>query len=140
MVHFPGGAPPLVDRPHHQALPAAHITGRENTGEVGGELAEGRFHVAALVLGYPQLAQHKILRAKETHGQQYQLRRPDLLSTGDLAWDQAAVGARDPFDLDGVDFFDLAIFITYEALALDGEGARVLPVNGHGLFLTVIHL
>src|SRR5690242_14601899 len=92
----------LVDRPHDQALAAAHVAGREDARDAGHKLAVFRLRVRAGVLLHAELVEQLILRPAEAQRQQQQLGREDLLRSGDVARDGPAV-VPDPLDADGVD-------------------------------------
>ena len=48
-IHLARGAPPLVDGPDHQALPATHVTRGKDARDAGGELAVDRLSIGPRV-------------------------------------------------------------------------------------------
>src|SRR5437868_2754099 len=80
----------LVDRPHHQALAAPHVAGREHPRHARREPAVLRLRVRPRVLLHPELVQQLVLRAAEAQRQQHQLGRECLLAARDVPRERPA--------------------------------------------------
>src|SRR6516164_9588275 len=65
--------PAFVDGPHHQALPAAHVAGREYAPYVRRKLPVLRLGVGALVLLHAELIEELTLRPAEAKCQEHEL-------------------------------------------------------------------
>src|SRR5262249_31941341 len=118
-IALPRRATALVDRPHDQALPAPHVACREYARNAGSELAVFRLRVAARVLLDAELIEQLILRAAETHREQQQLRRKDLLRPWNVPRQRPAI-VLDPLDANRVDLLQMARCVVHELRCLDG--------------------
>ena len=67
-----GGLAALCNGPDNQRLAAPHVAGGKDVGHAGLKPAEVRLHVAARILGYPELAHNALVhRVQEPHCQQH---------------------------------------------------------------------
>ena len=107
-VALPGRTATFIDRPHHEALAATAIAGREDALDVRGVLAVFGLDVAAWIRFERQVLEQHLLGAEEAHGEQYELRRIRLLRAGDLDGYELTLVVLLPADLHGDDFAHIA--------------------------------
>lgn len=125
--------------PDDQGLAAAAISGRKQPRDRGREAVLRGLDVAPGVALDLQLAEDRVLRPQEAHGEQHELAGVDLLAVLDLGHDPTAVHPL-PLDHDGADAGDAAGLIHKELLALRVEATRVVAELDHDLLVTVVDL
>jgi hypothetical protein len=129
--YLQGGAAAFVDGPHHQALPAAHIAGREDARNAGGKLAIRGAHIAALVALDVPAAQAADLRGpRKPIASSTSWAGQTFLGAGDFARAPGGRWPGHPLDLHGMHFLNMPVLVAHKALGRDAELARVLAKDG----------
>ena len=113
-----GARAALGDRPHDQALAAAHVAAREDARLAGHEALVARDVAARVELDAELLEHARALRADEAHRQQHQLARQ--LEVGALDLLELAV---DELDLVRAQRAHVAVVVAEEALGVDAVDA-----------------
>ncbi|GKT49344.1 uncharacterized protein ColSpa_09525 [Colletotrichum spaethianum] len=145
-VDLAGGLSTFVDTPdesglnlpNNEGLATAAVTGSKDTRDVGAVLAGRGLDVLAGVL-LDVVAEDAGLGAEETHGEEDEVGREELLRAVDLLHVPTAGGGAGPLDADGVDALDLAGAVVDELLGHDAVLAGVLAHVLLDLGVAVVH-
>ncbi|TFA98676.1 hypothetical protein CCMA1212_009587 [Trichoderma ghanense] len=127
----------LVDAPDNEGLAAASIARSKHALHVGAVLAGRRLDVLASVL-LNLVAEDASLGSKETHGQQDEVGREELLGALNLLHVPTAARVLCPLDTDGVDALDLATAVIDKLLGHDAVLSRILAVVLANLRVAVV--
>ena len=119
-------------------MSTAAVTRGEDAVDVGCVLAVFSLEVAASVSLETQRFRNGLLGAQEAHRQQDQLGRPFFFAAFDFGHLPAAFIVLRPFDVDGLDAFQLAFVVDQILFAEDLIFARVFSELRFGFFVTVI--
>ncbi len=87
-----------------------------------------------------QRIQQRLFGAEESHRQQHELGGNDAFRAGNIFWDELALFVSVPLDFDGMDGFDVAMFVALEFGGGGEVNARVGAIFRGGFLLAVIHL
>ena len=127
----------LVDTPDDEGLTATAVTGGKDTGEVGVVVTRRSLDVLAAI-ELDDVAHDTLLRAQETHGEQDEVGREELLAALDVLHVPAARCGLGPFNTDSVDTLDLAAAVIDEVLGHDTVLTRVLAHVSLDFVVTVV--
>src|ERR1043165_7120625 len=141
-IAFACGTAAFVDRPHHEALPTPHVARGEDVRQTRLILAilcpDIVRAVGQLLYLDAELFEELILRTEKSHRKQHQLRRQHFFGAGYLLHRESAIVPPGPFDADGVDFLDVAVFIADKFFRADEILARVVAEDRSGFLLAVV--
>jgi len=115
----------LVDAPDNEGLTTTTVTSSENTWEVGVVFASRGLDVLARVK-LNDIVHDTLLGTKETHGEQDEVGREELLAAVNVLHVPATRSGLGPLDTDSVDALNVAIAIVHEVLGHDAVLTRVL--------------
>jgi hypothetical protein len=137
-VDFAGAHAALVDAPDDEGLATAAITSGEDAVDVGAVLARWGLDVLASIL-LDHTSHDLLLGAKESHGQEDEVGREDLLAALDLLHVPAAASGLGPLNANGLNALDVALAVVDELLGHDAVLTRVLAHVGLDLSVAVVH-
>lgn len=127
----------LIDTPNDKRLSTTAITSREDTLHIGAVLPSRSLDVLASVL-LDLVTQDTSLRSQETHGQEDEVGREELLRTLNLLHVPTTAGRLGPLNTDGVDALHLAAAVVDKLLRHDAELTGVLACVLSHLSVTVV--
>src|SRR6266545_848632 len=137
-VTFARGAASLVEGPDHQALATATVARREDVRNAGLIFAVIRPDVGARIAFNPERVEQRLFRPEEAHGQQDQLRRQHLFGARHFFGHELAFLVLLPFDLNGLNRFDVTGLVGDELFGRREVNARIGAEFGGRFLLPVI--